>query len=32
MYMKNELSMDELLDRLYRVARTGNLEDNGKAA
>jgi simple sugar transport system ATP-binding protein len=32
MYMKNELSMDELLERLYRVARTGNLEDNGKAA
>lgn len=31
-YMKNELSMDELLERLYRVARTGNLEDNGKAA
>jgi len=30
-YMKNELSMDELLERLYRVARTGNLEDNGKA-
>jgi len=32
MYMKNELSLDELLERLYRVARTGNLEDNGKAA
>ena len=32
MYMKNELTMDELLDRLYRVARTGTLEDNGKAA
>ncbi len=31
-YMKNELTMDELLERLYRVARTGNLEDNGKAA
>jgi simple sugar transport system ATP-binding protein len=32
MYMKNELTMDELLDRLYRVARTGALEDNSKAA
>jgi len=32
MYMKNELTMDELLDRLYRVARTGTLEDNDKAA
>jgi len=32
MYMKNELTMDELLDRLYRVARTGALEDNDKAA
>ena len=32
MYMKNELTMDELLDRLYRVARTGTLEANGKAA
>jgi simple sugar transport system ATP-binding protein len=32
MYMKNELTMDELLDRLYRVARTGNLEDKSKAA
>jgi simple sugar transport system ATP-binding protein len=32
MYMKNELTMDELLDRLYRVARTGTLEASGKAA
>jgi len=32
MYMKNELSMDELLERLYRVARTGNLEEYSKAA
>jgi simple sugar transport system ATP-binding protein len=32
MYMKNELTMDELLDRLYRVAKTGNLEENGKTA
>lgn len=24
-FLKNELSLDELIDRLYRVARTGNL-------
>jgi len=30
-YMKNELTLDELLDRLYRVAQTGNLEKNGPA-
>ncbi len=31
-YMKNELSMDELIDRLYRVAKTGALEDHPQAA
>ena len=31
-YMKNELTLDELLDRLYRVAQTGSLEQNGPAA
>ncbi len=30
-YMKGELTLDELLDRLYHVAQTGKL-DNGKAA
>ena len=28
-YMKNELTLDELMDRLYRVAQTGTLEGNG---
>jgi simple sugar transport system ATP-binding protein len=27
-FMKNELTLDELLDRLYRVAQTGSLENN----
>jgi simple sugar transport system ATP-binding protein len=27
-YMKDELTLDELTDRLYRVARTGNLDGN----
>jgi len=31
-YMKNELTLDELLDRLYRVAQTGSLDGNDKAA
>ncbi len=31
-YMKNELTLDELLDRLYRVAQTGSLDQNQKAA
>jgi len=26
-YSKNEITMDELIDRLYRVARTGSLEE-----
>jgi len=30
-YMKNELTLDELLDRLYRVARTGSLDQNQPA-
>ncbi len=30
-YMKNELTLDELLERLYRVAQTGSLEKNGQA-
>ncbi len=30
-YMKNELTLDELINRLYRVAQTGKLEDNGSA-
>ncbi len=30
-YMKNELTLDELLDRLYRVAQTGSLEQSGQA-
>ena len=28
-FMKNQLTLDELIDRLYRVAQTGNLENNG---
>lgn len=31
-YLKNELTMDELLERLYHVARTGSLENNDKAS
>lgn len=31
-YMKNELTLDELIERLYRVAQTGSLEGNDKAA
>jgi simple sugar transport system ATP-binding protein len=27
-FMKNELSLQELIDRLYRVAQTGKLEGN----
>jgi len=30
-YMKNELTLDELLDRLYRVAQTGSLDQNQSA-
>jgi simple sugar transport system ATP-binding protein len=30
-FMKNELTLDELIDRLYRVAQSGNLEQNGPA-
>jgi len=29
-YMKNELTLDQLLDRLYRVAQTGSLEQSGQ--
>lgn len=31
-YMKNDLTLDELIDRLYHVAQTGRLEDNGSEA
>jgi len=31
-YMKNELTLDQLIDRLYHVAQTGALEDGGPAA
>jgi simple sugar transport system ATP-binding protein len=31
-FMKNELSLDELIDRLYRVARTGSLDKDKPAA
>ncbi len=31
-YMKNEITLDELLDRLYRVAQTGSLDQNSVAA
>jgi simple sugar transport system ATP-binding protein len=31
-YMKGELTLDELTDRLYLVARTGRLEGNGSGA
>jgi simple sugar transport system ATP-binding protein len=31
-YMKNDLTLDELIARLYHVAQTGTLEDNGSAA
>ncbi len=31
-FMKNELTLDELIDRLYRVAQTGNLEANHQTA
>ena len=31
-YMKNELTLDELLDRLYRVAQTGTLDQKSPAA
>jgi simple sugar transport system ATP-binding protein len=30
-FMKNEISLDELIDRLYRVAQTGNLDTTTKA-
>ena len=30
-YMKNQLTLDELLDRLYRVAQTGSLDQNQSA-
>lgn len=30
-YMKGQLTLDELMDRLYRVAQTGSLEANGAA-
>lgn len=28
-FTKNQLTLDQLIDRLYRVAQTGNLENNG---
>jgi simple sugar transport system ATP-binding protein len=31
-FMKNELTLDELLDRLYRVAKTGNLDQSEPAS
>lgn len=31
-FMKDELSLDELIDRLYRVARTGSLDNDQPAA
>ena len=31
-FMKNELTLDELIDRLYRVAQTGSLEGNNHVA
>jgi simple sugar transport system ATP-binding protein len=31
-FMKNELTLDELIDRLYRVAQTGSLEANHQTA
>jgi simple sugar transport system ATP-binding protein len=31
-FMKNELTLDELIDRLYRVAQTGNLEHGNPAS
>ncbi len=31
-YMKGQLTLDELMDRLYRVAQSGTLEANGSAA
>jgi simple sugar transport system ATP-binding protein len=29
-FMKNELTLQELIDRLYRVAQTGKLEGNDR--
>jgi len=31
-FMKDQLTLDELIDRLYRVAQTGSLESNNRAA
>lgn len=31
-FMKNELTLDQLIEKLYRVAQTGSLDDNGRAA
>jgi simple sugar transport system ATP-binding protein len=31
-FMKDQLTLDELIDRLYRVAQTGSLEGNNRAA
>ncbi len=31
-FMKNELTLDELIDRLYRVAQTGSLEQRDQAS